>query len=146
MAIKAIAAVVGAVAASVGTAGSIVNQNKAVKAQNRALRLEREINDFQAARERREAIRQARIAYAQQTVAAEAGGTSSTSAAQGALTSTGSQTRGNVSFLDVYNRYMGMIGVERGNANVAGAKAGNSAAIAGLGLNLVSIAPTLGGK
>lgn len=136
MAIKAIAAVVGAVGAAVGAIGSIENQKKQAKFAQEAARIERDTNNYQAARERRQAIRESRIAYAQQVNQAETAGVATSSGALGGQASFISQTRDNVSFLDRYGALKDASAKAQSNANAAAARAGTFGAIGSLGLQV----------
>lgn len=93
------AAVVGAVA----TGASIYQGQKAAKENRKAMRIEQQRQDLAAARERRQAIRQARMAYAQTQQAGENQGVSATSAAAGGLANITGQLNSNLSFLDTMN-------------------------------------------
>ena len=144
MAIATAAAVVGATAAIVGTVGSLKNQAAQAKFSRQSARLNRDANNYQAARERREAIRQARIAYATQVNSAQNAGVSSSSGALGGQSSLISQTKDNVSFLDIIGRIRDASGVAESNANSAAAKAGAFGAIGSLGLQVFSAAGGFG--
>lgn len=83
-----------------GTAKSIQAGQDAAKQSKVASRLQQQQQALVAARERRDAIRQARIASANLTQAGETQGASTSSAAAGGLASVGSQLNSNLSFLD----------------------------------------------
>lgn len=98
------AAVVGAGAAVVGTVKTIEAQNKAARAQKQQYAFERQISQNRSMRERRDAIRAARIAGANLVQGAENSGGSGTSAALGGLGSIQSQLNSSLSFLDTQGR------------------------------------------
>lgn len=98
--IAAGAAIVGAGAAVVGTVSSINAQKKAARASAQQHAYERQAAQNRAVRERRDAIRSARLATATTIQNAENTGGSNTSAALGTLGSIASQINSNLSFLD----------------------------------------------
>lgn len=138
--VLAIAAVAGATAATVGTVGSLKNQAQAARFQRRAARIERDANNYQAARERREAIRQARIAYATQVQGAQNAGVSSSSGALGGQSSLISQTQDNISFLDRFGVLKDASATATSQANAASARAGAFGAVGQLGMQVFSAA------
>jgi len=83
-----------------GTAKSIQAGQDAAKQSKVASRLSQQQQALVAARERRDAIRQARIATAAVTQSGETQGASTSSAAAGGLASITSQLSSNLSFLD----------------------------------------------
>lgn len=76
------------------------NAKKAYRQQAKANRYQRQVNDMQAARQRTEAIRAARMAYADSTIAAEGAGVAGSSVAEGAAGGIVSQTNSNLGFLN----------------------------------------------
>ena len=130
-----IAAVIGIGSAAVGTASQISANNKASKAQREANRIQREANNFQSARERQDAVRDARISYAEQVSTQESQGVGGSSAGQGALSSTSSQARGNLNFMDQYNLLMDQAGASIGRANRYASKASEAGSVASFGFS-----------
>lgn len=105
------------------TALSISAQNKQQKAQKKAAAYQKQIDNLQAARQRVQAIRQARLAAGSISQAAENQGASTSSAALGALGSIESQLNSNLSFLDSANRLSDQAGVQLGKAAKYGQRA-----------------------
>lgn len=87
----------------IGTIFGGSQQRKANQLQRQSMEMQRQMNDLQAGRQKREAIRAARIARAQSAQAAENQGVALSSVAQGAVGSIMSQLGDNLSFLDQYN-------------------------------------------
>jgi type II secretory pathway pseudopilin PulG len=79
-------------------------QQKQTKLQKTAIKAQRAQDNLRAARERREAIRNARISSGQVEQNAANMGSSDTSAALGGLGSISQQLNQGLSFLDTYNR------------------------------------------
>lgn len=96
-------AAVAAVVAVAATGVSIYQGQQAAKENRRAMRVEQQRQDLAAARERRQAIKQFRIAYANTKQAGENQGVGATSAAQGGLAGIAGQLNSNLSFLDTMN-------------------------------------------
>lgn len=122
-----------AAVAVVGTGKSIYESKKATKANKAAAaetRLAREQqrkqNDLQAARQRRDAVRQSRIAYAVAQQNAENQGAAGTSASAGGLGSIRTQLGETLSFLDEYNFYSGQASAALGRAADFEVKANNA--------------------
>jgi hypothetical protein len=98
------AAIVGAGAAVVGTVKTIEAQNRAARAQKQQFAYERQINQNRTMRERRDAIRAARLAGASLVQNSVNSGAQESSAALGGLGSIQSQLNSNLSFLDTQGR------------------------------------------
>lgn len=98
------ASVIGAGAAVVGTAKSISAQNKMAKATKQQYAFERQMSQNRSVRERRDAIRAARIAGANLVQTGENSGASTSSAVLGGMGSIQSQLNSNLSFLDTQGR------------------------------------------
>jgi len=140
----AIAAVIGAATFAVGTASQISSNNKASNAQRESNRIQREANNFQSARERQDAVRDARISYAEQVSTQESQGVGGSSAGQGALSSTSSQARGNLNFMDQYNLLMDQAGASIGRANRYASKASEAGSVASFGFSAFGAAGGFG--
>lgn len=97
-----IVAGIGAGVAAVGTGYSIYAGERANKQAKKATKLERQRNSLAEARQKRDAIRQARGAYAAAQAAAENQGVSTSSSAAGGQGAIVSQLESNLSFLDQY--------------------------------------------
>lgn len=89
--------------AVVGTGYSIYAGERANSMQKKANTAEAQRNDLATARQRRDAIREARVAYGQSQQSAENQGVASSSAALGGQASVASQLNSNMSFLDQYS-------------------------------------------
>lgn len=88
--------------AAVGTGYSIYAGERGAAQAKKAMKAEQARNDLSAARERRDAIRSARAAYASSQQSAENQGVALSSSSQGGLGSISSQLETNLSFLDQY--------------------------------------------
>ena len=88
--------------------------------------------NLQSARERRDAIKASRQAYAQSTQNAENQGASMTSSSIGGLGSIQSQLSSNLSFLDQFNTLTDQASVQIGIANKYTSRAQTAEAIGGL--------------
>lgn len=95
-----VAAVAGTAIGGYSAVKSNQNSQRARRQTERANRYQRQINDMQAARQRTEAIRAARMAYAESSISAEAAGVTDSSVAAGALGGIVSQTNSNIGFLN----------------------------------------------
>lgn len=89
-----------AVASAVFGGASVLQQQQAAKSQRRAQASQREMANARAAKERRSAIRDARIAYASAQNRAELGGVAESSGAIGGQGSIQTQGNSNIHFLD----------------------------------------------
>lgn len=110
---------------------------KAQEYQQQAADAQRKQANLQAARERRDAVRQARIAMAATSQNAANQGASTSSAFQGGYGSIQSQLGSNLSFLDQFNKFGTQAAEAIGNANQAAFNsqiAGGIASLAGQGL------------
>lgn len=94
-----------AATAVVSTGVSIYEGSQAAKASKQAVQLQQQQNDIVAARQQRDAIRQARIANAAAAAAGERQNVGFGSAESGGTGSIVSQLNSNLSFLDAYNAF-----------------------------------------
>lgn len=138
--IGAVAAVAGAGAAVVGTVSSISAQKKALAAQNSQYAYEKQINTNRSVRERRDAIRSARIAGANVVQGAANTGGSDTSAALGTMGSIASQIDSNLSFLDTQTSLANKAGAESQVAQTAKANAATWGQVSDLGMAIFNTA------
>lgn len=146
--------------AVVGTGVSIYSSQKAAgayaqsaAAQREANRFQRQQADLQAARQKRDAIRQSRIAQASVQQSAENQGVSGSSAAIGGQASIQSQLNSNLSFLDQYSSLsdaasdaLGRASVYQSKGNQFTANAQSAGAISSLAFQVFGAAGTLGGS
>lgn len=123
MAPMAIIAGVGTVIGAAGSYASYKQQKKAVKLQKQANRYQRAQDNLKAARERKEAIRNARISSGAVLQASVNQGSQDTSAALGGLGSIQTQANQGLSFLDQYNTLSDQASIALGKANSANASA-----------------------
>ena len=86
------------------TAASVVSSQQAAGAQRKAMRLQRRQQALEEAKQKRDLIRQTRIAYATSQSNAENQGVASSSSALGGAGSIRSQMSGTMSFLDQYGQ------------------------------------------
>lgn len=140
MPVAALAAVVGAAAAVAGTAASISNASKARKASRKQSNFERQIAQNRSTKERRDAIRAARLTSGVIEQNAANQGSSSTSSFLGGLGSITSQLNSNLSFLDTQKALSDQASIQAGNVNSAQSKAANWSAVAGLGVTVFKAA------
>lgn len=127
----AIQAVLAAVAIG-STAASISSTQQAAKQANKAAEAQRKQQELAAARERSNAIRQARMAYAANAQGAETAGASLSSASLGGLGSVQSQLNSNISFLDQNQQLADQGSIAFGKMRSAEANASSFGAVAGL--------------
>jgi cobalamin biosynthesis protein CobT len=122
-------------AVSAGSAYT-ANQNarRSVASQNTAIKAQQEQNELQASRQRRDAIRSARVATARATNAAATQGALGSSGSMGGLASIQSQLGSNLSFLDTYGKLSDVATESLGRANVFRARAESAQAISQLAL------------
>ena len=125
-----VVAAVGLGIAAVGTVASISNATKSANRQREASKLDQQRNNLAAAKERRDAIRAARQAYATAAQAGENQGASTTSASQGGLSSISSQINSNLSFLDGYKALTDAASVQLGQAAAFNTKANTWGSVA----------------
>ena len=144
-AISTMIAVGGLAVAGAGAYTANKNAKKQIAAQNEALAYQRKQNDLTAARQRRDAIRQARIARATAQNSAATQGVLDSSGNIGGLGSIQSQLGDNLSFLDTYNRFSDMASQALGRANVYGQRAQMAQTVSSLGMAGFNNADVLGG-
>jgi len=112
-------------------------QGKSVRAQNVAMEAQQQQADLQAARQRRDAIRTARVAAARATNAAATQGAFGSSGSLGGLASIQSQLGSNLSFLDTYNKLSDVATESLGKANKYRVQAEGASAISQLALSTI---------
>jgi len=134
------AAVVGAGAAVVGTAKSISAQNKAAAAQKKQFAYERQAQRNASVRERRDAIRAARLTGGALVQAGENQGASESSAAMGGLGSIQTQLNSNLSFLDTQTSLANRGTEQSVIARSQQSKAQNWGAVSSLGMQVFGVA------
>ena len=139
--IAAVGAVVGAGAA----VASAVNAGKANKAAAKQYAFERQIATNRAAKQRRDVIRQARLARGalQQTIA-NSGGAGDSSIALGALGSIQTQLAGNLSFLDTNQKLADHAGFQANKANAARGRADLFGSVSQFGFSVFNAAGGVG--
>jgi Flp pilus assembly protein TadG len=118
-----------------GTAHSIQQGQVAQKAAEKQSRLQQQAEELQAARQRSDVIRQARIAQAEVKSSAANQGVAGSSMAQGGQGSLTSQMNSNLSFLDGMKTANIAIGQAGSQANQAAYNAQVGQQIAGLGFS-----------
>ena len=138
----AIQAVLAAVAVG-STVASISSTQHAAKQSNKAAEAQRKQQELAGARERSNAIRQARMAYASNAQGAEAAGVSTSSASLGGLGSVQSQLNSNISFLDKNQELADQGSIALGKMRSAEANASSFGAVAGLALQGIHAAPSV---
>lgn len=144
MPVVPIAAAVGAAAAVVGTAATIKAQNRANKAAKQQYAYERQMSQNRSVRERRDAIRAARLTQGSLVQTANNQGASSTSAALGGQGSIQSQLNSNLSFLDTQSSLADKSGAASVARQGALTNAGNWAAVSNLGMTVFSMSGGVG--
>lgn len=137
------AAIVGAGAAVVGTVKTIDAQNKMAKAQRQQYKYERQLNQNRAVRERRDAIRAARISSANLVQTGENSGGSGTSAFLGGLGSIQTQLNNNLSFLDTQQSLADKASVQSQKAAAAANSAQKWGTVTDLGMAVFNTSQTL---
>jgi hypothetical protein len=140
----AIIAGIGLAVSAAGTYMSVKAQQKQAKLQKKAITAQRAQDNLKAARERREAIRNSRIAAGTIEQNAANQGVSGSSAALGGMGSIESQLNQNLSFLDTYNRLSDQATELIGKANVQGMKAQTASSVAALGMQVFQNASGIG--
>ena len=115
------------------TVASISASNKQAKYQRQALKYQRQSDNIKAAKERKDAIRAARLASGTALQVAANQGAMDTSASLGGLGSITSQLNQNLSFLDQTSTLADQASVSIGKANKQGANAAMFGQIADLG-------------
>jgi hypothetical protein len=144
MPVVPIAAGIAAAATVVGTVATIGAQNKANNLAKQQFTYEKQLNQNNATRQRRDAIRAARMTQGSIVQTGNNQGAADTSSALGGLGSIQSQLDDNLSFMDTNTTLANKatdLGEERQSAM---ANAGNWAAISSLGMQVFSL--TSGGK
>lgn len=144
-AISTMIAVGGLAVAGAGAYVANKNAEAQVAAQNEALAYQQKQNDLTAARQRRDAIRQARIARANATNSAATQGVLDSSGSIGGVGSISSQLKDNISFLDQWNQYSDLGSQALGRANVYGQRAQMAQTVSGLGMTVFGNSDILGG-
>lgn len=124
--------------AAVGTYSSIQNQKKQRKMMKRANAAQRAQDNLKAARERREAIRNARLSSGAILQGSVNEGVQGSSAALGGLGSIQQQLNQGLSFLDATNRLSDQASVALGKANEYASKAQTASAVSGLAMQVFS--------
>jgi hypothetical protein len=135
--------IIAATAAVVGTGYSIYAGQKAASQQKKAFAAQQQQANLQEARQRRDAIRASRLAYAQAQAAGETQNTSGSSSSEGGRSSIVSQLSDNLSFLDQYGVLTDQAQTALGKANSYAASSKMGAGIADLGMTIFSNAPKL---
>lgn len=139
-------AAVGLAVATVGTVATISANNRMAKAQKQQYQFERQIQTNRSVRERRDAIRTARLTQGALVQTGENQGASGTSAAMGGLGSIQSQLSSNLSFLDTNTK----LAQRAGDAGSAARQASNSAqnwgAVSALGMQIFNSSDSIAGK
>ncbi len=122
--------------AAAGTAVQYQQGKEAAKANREAASFQRKQASLQEARQKRDAVRAARLAYGQAQNAAANQGVSSSSSSLGGLASIGSQAADTVSFLDQFGFYSDQAQSALGRANRAESNANAAGSGAGLGFSV----------
>lgn len=140
--------IAGAALASSAASGysSYKNQKKSIKAQNNALGFEKQQTDLQAMRQKRDAIRQARIANADATSTGENQNVSASSSSLGGLGSIKSQLGDTLSFLDQFNVLSDQASAQIGRANRYQQKAQTAGDISKLSMGIFNNSELIGDK
>lgn len=126
----------------VGTGATVANiqaTQQASKQAGKAAEAQRKQQELAAARERANAIRQARMAYAMSAQGAETAGASLSSSALGGLGSIQSQLTSNISFLDKNQQLADQGSIALGKMRAAEANASSFGAVAGLAMQTASL-------
>jgi len=137
-ALSTIIAGAGLALAAKGTMDANKAASQSAKAQRESAAFQQKQADLQNARQKRDAVREARMAYgtAQNTAANQ--GVSSSSGSQGGLSSIAAQAADNISFLDQYGFFSDQASKAIGRANQASAAAETSQSLAGLGMQVTN--------
>lgn len=99
-----------AVASAIFGGASVVEGAKANRRNRRAQAVQRQLSDLRAAKERRQSIRETRIAYATAENNAAIGGVMESSGSQGGLGSILTQGNSNLAFLDQQQKLANLSG------------------------------------
>lgn len=124
--------------ATVGTGYSIYNGERAAKENKKAQALQRQANQITEARNKRDSIRQARMAYAKAQQTAENQNVSISSSSQGGLGSIQSQVGSNLSFLDQISTINDQASAALGKAATFEQRSRTAGAVADLGFTAFS--------
>lgn len=127
--------------AVVGTGASIYEGQKAQQYQKNATRDARIQNDLQAARQRRDAIRQARLAQGALATKGASQGVQNSSGVLGGQGSIQSQLNNNLSFLDQYNALSTDASINLDKAATATGWSSDFGKISDLGMTVFGNAP-----
>lgn len=133
-----IIAAVGATVAAGATVASAVEAGKARKQSKKQYAYERQLATNRAARERTQAIREARLTQGAVLQAAENSGAGGSSAALGALGSIQTQLSSKLSFLDTNQKLADLAGFHASKANIYRSKADTYSSISALGMSIFS--------
>lgn len=131
--------------AAAGTVASAQQQRKASRAQRRSQETQQRIADVQASRERREQVRQARVARANLQAQAVGAGVETSSSAQVGQAQVGQQLAGNLSFLDTVgdlSRQASIFNIQAAQAQSRAATIGAVTSLATQGASLFAPTPT----
>jgi hypothetical protein len=129
-------AVAAVAVAAVGTGYSIYAGERANKQQKKAAKAEQARSDLQYARQRRDAIREARAAYASSQQSAENQGVANSSSALGGQASIAAQLGSNLSFLDQYKVYTDQASAALASSASWNNRAQTGSQIAGLAMDV----------
>jgi hypothetical protein len=139
-------AAAGLAISAVGTVATISSQNKMQKAQANQYKFERQIQTNRSTRERRDAIRAARLTQGALVQTGENQGASGTSSALGGMGSITSQLNSNLSFLDTNTKLADRAGTAAGDARKAAAAASNWNGVTQLGMQIFNNSGTIASK
>jgi hypothetical protein len=131
-------------AAVIGTGVSVASSIQGTKAAKRAERARRGQEELEQARARLQAIREARIRRAEIAQQAEAQGAATSSGAQGAQASIGTQLQANLGFIATSNRNAATISNAQLQANRAALIGQLGQSFAGLGQSIASFGQAQG--
>jgi hypothetical protein len=129
-------AMIGLGLAAAGTAASYSQARSGAKAQRRAHDLQQRQADIANMRERRAAIRNARVMQASVAAQAANTGLSGSSARDASMANIGSATAGNVSFLDQNAMLSQQAGAENQRAAAYMSRASTYSAIGNIGMGM----------
>lgn len=131
-----IVAAVGAAVTAGATVMSAVQAGKARKDMREQYKYERQLANNRSARERVNAIRQARVAQGAMLQTAANSGAERSSVALGALGSIQSQLNRNLSFLDTNQKLSNLAGYYASQANIRSSSSQTWSAISSLGMQV----------
>jgi hypothetical protein len=127
-----------AVAVTVFTAGNIYMQDKAAKAQKEAANKQQAMQEIEASRNRKAAVREARLRRAELQSSAQAGGVAYSSGAMGAQSSLNSQLGGGISFQNTQTQFSREISSDLQKAADYSQKADTFGSLANLSMSIGS--------